>query len=120
MIPRTDPSLKKADPGETLETAIQTQDESLARDYMKVRDTLTPEQREGIKIRFHANIKPKGHTCQKCHSKEGILDFSALGFDDKRIRDLEYLNIKGLITKYEEFYLPDLLIESPRGVELGD
>ncbi len=79
---------------------------------MKVRDKLTPEQREGVKNKFHLNIKEKGHECKTCHSKQSILDFKRLGFSEDRIVDLEQLNIKGMITKYEEFYLPDLFKES--------
>jgi len=97
--------------GVTPESALQNQDAPLARDYMKVRDKLTPEQREGVKNKFHVNIKPKGYDCQKCHTKNGVLDFKRLGFTDKRIKDLEQLNITGMLTKYEVFYLPELLKE---------
>lgn len=93
--------------------AIQNRDAPLARDYMKVRDKLTPEQRDGVKNRFHVNIKPKGHDCKTCHAEKSILDFKALGFTAKRMVDLEQLPVKGMLTKYEEFYLPDLFIEKP-------
>jgi hypothetical protein len=97
--------------GIRLELAIQHQDAPLARDFMKVRDKLTPEQREGVKNQFHQNIKPKGHECKACHSKQGILNFKRLGFSEKRTADLENLNITGMLTKYEQFYLPDLFQE---------
>ena len=97
--------------GIKLELAIQHQDAPLARDFMKVRDKLTPEQREGVKNQFHQNIKPKGHACKDCHSKQGILNFKRLGFSEKRTADLENLNITGMLTKYEQFYLPDLFQE---------
>jgi hypothetical protein len=83
----------------------------LARDFMKVRDRLTPEQREGVKNQFHQNIKPKGHECKVCHSKQSILNFKRLGFSQKRTADLEQLNIAGMLAKYEQFYLPDLFKE---------
>jgi hypothetical protein len=91
-----------------LETAIQMHDAPLAQDYMKVRDKLTPEQRDNVKKKFHVNIKPKGHECKVCHAKKGLLDFRKLGFADNRIVDLEQLNVAGMITKYEKFYLPNL------------
>lgn len=91
-----------------LESAIQVQDAPLARDYMKVRDKLTPEQRDGVKKKFHVNIEPKGHDCKICHSKDAILNYSELGFSEVRTVDLQQLNIKGMMTKYEEFYLPNL------------
>jgi len=97
--------------GDALESAIQMQDAPLARDYMKIRDKLTPEQRDGVKMKFHENVKPKGYDCKACHEKNGILDFKDLGFAENRISDLEQLNVKGMLTKYEEFYLPDLFLE---------
>jgi len=51
------------------------------------------------------------HKCNTCHAKKGILDFKKLGFAENRIVDLEQLNVKGMITKYEKFYLPDLFKE---------
>ncbi len=96
---------------DTLESTIQKQDAPLALDYMKVRDRLTPEQRDNVKKKFHVHIKPKGHECKKCHSKKGILDFRKLGFAENRVVDLEQLNITGMITKYEKFYIPKLFAD---------
>ena len=97
--------------GDQLQPAILKQDVPLALDYMKVRDQLTPEQRDGVKNKFHVNVREKGHDCKTCHAEKGILDFKKLGFADNRIEDLVQLNVKGMLTKYEEFYLPDLFIE---------
>jgi hypothetical protein len=91
---------------------VQMGDVALAKQYVKIRDRLTPEQKKSQTRRFHADIRPKGPNCQTCHSAKGILDFKALGFTAKRTVDIEELNIKGIITKYEEFYLPDLFKES--------
>ncbi len=95
--------------GLEIESALLEQDAPLAKDFMKVRDQLTPEQRDGVKNKFHENIKPKGHECKDCHSKTGILDLKQLGFSDNRIADLQQLNIKGAITGNKEVYLPNLL-----------
>ncbi len=84
----------------------------MAKDYMRVRDQLTPEQREGMVKKFHEDILPKGPECHTCHATDGILDFKKLGFSEKRIVDLQNLSIKGMITKYDEFYLPDLFKSS--------
>ncbi len=91
-----------------LESAIQIQDSDLAQDYVKVRDKLTPEQRDNVKKKFHVHIKAKGHECKACHAKKGILDYKKLGFVSNRTVDLEQLNIKGMVTKYEKFYIPNL------------
>jgi RNase P subunit RPR2 len=91
-----------------LTSIVHMQDVPLAEDYVKIRDQLSPEQREGVTKRFHVDILPKGPSCQTCHSVKGRLDFKAMGFSPKRTVDIEQLNIKGIITKYDEFYLPDL------------
>lgn len=95
--------------GLEIESALQNQDAPLALDYMKVRDQLTPEQRDGVKNKFHENIQPKGHECKVCHAQAGILDLKKLGFGDNRIADLQQLQIKGAITSHKEVYLPNLL-----------
>jgi hypothetical protein len=97
--------------GDNLRSAIQAQDAPMARDYMKVRDKLSPEQREGIKNKFHENIKPKGHDCKTCHSEKSIIEFEPLGFSENRIAYLKTLAIVGLLTEYDKFYLPDLFTE---------
>lgn len=109
LISKIAPYFSKDD---TLESAIQVQDAPLALDYMKVRDKLTPEQRDGVKKKFHINIEPKGHDCAICHSKDSILDYNKLGFSEDRTVDLQQLNIKGMMTKYEEFYLPNLFTDA--------
>ena len=90
--------------------AIQMQDAPMARDFVKVRDRLSPEQREGIKNKFHENIKPKGHECNTCHTQNGILDFKQLGFVENRMANLKQLVVVGMIQKYESWYLPELVI----------
>lgn len=94
--------------GGEFESTMQKQDAPLALDYVKIRDKLTPNERDNVKKKFHVNIKPKGHECKKCHDRNSILDFNKLGFSANRIVDLEQLNITGMITKYEMFYLPNL------------
>jgi DNA-directed RNA polymerase subunit M/transcription elongation factor TFIIS len=94
--------------GDALESAIQIQDAPIAKDYMRVRDKLTPEQRDGVKNKFHEHIKPKGFQCETCHSDKGILDFKELGFGNKRIEVLQNLKIKSVLTNYEEIDLTSL------------
>lgn len=98
----------------TLAPIVQVGDIPSAKQYMEIRDNLTPEQRKIETQRFHIDIGGKGSECQTCHSDKSILDFKALGFSAKRTVDIEALNIKGIITKYDEFYLPDLFKENMR------
>jgi hypothetical protein len=93
--------------------AVRLKDAPMAHDYLRVRDRLTPDQREGQKNRFHADIRPKGPDCKGCHAKNGILNFKRLGFAEDRISRLEQLNIAEPPIGHTEFYLPDLLKETP-------
>jgi len=97
----------------------QMGDVSLAKDFVKIRDQFTPEQRKSKTKRFHVDILAKGPDCQACHATKGLLDFKALGFSPQRTVDIEELNIKGIITKYDEFYLPDLFKEGRAAMEEG-
>lgn len=98
--------------GEQLTSTLHMQNAPLAKEYMKIKNTLSPEQRDEMMKKFHVDIRPKGSECQTCHASKGLLDFKSLGFSEKRIVDLENLSIKGMITKYDEFYLPDLFKQS--------
>ena len=77
-------------------------------------DLLTDADREGIKRRFHTAIRSKGRFCSRCHTdeSESYLPFRALGFSDQRITDLTNLNLIGIVEKYREFYLPELMKET--------
>ena len=105
LLSKIAPFFKKAD---AIESAIQIQDAPLARDFMRVRDKLTPEQRDGVKNKFHEHIKPKGFQCEACHTSRGILDFKKLGFADNRTEDLENLEIDSVLTNFKEIDLPTL------------
>ena len=102
----------KSEKTDRLQMAVQVQDVPLAKDFMKVRDKLSPEQREGIKNKFHENIKPVGHGCRTCHIEESMLDFKKLGFSETRTANLKNLNVVGMIAKYDSFYLPELFPET--------
>jgi hypothetical protein len=102
----------KSEKTDRLQMAVQVQEAPLAIDFMKVRDKLSPEQREGIKNKFHENIKPVGHGCRTCHIEDSLLDFKKLGFAENRTANLKNLNVVGMIEKYESFYLPELFPET--------
>lgn len=114
MLVQGDGGLTKIAPYYTSETtgelnlAILERDAPLARDYMKVRDRLRPEQREGLKNKFHGDIKAKNFECKECHSEQGLLNFKQLGFSNIRIANLLSLEVVGIMDKYEDFYLPKL------------
>ena len=93
------------------QSEILQQDAPMARDYMRIRDKLSPEERGVITTKFHEKIKPKGHDCKDCHSEKSILNFKQLGFSDNRAAHLKTLSVVGLISEYKEFYIPEFFSE---------
>lgn len=89
---------------------LNTWDTEKAKVYLAQEKHLTHEERKERLSDFHKDIHKTeiSVTCNECHSKESILDFKELGFSEKKTKDLIYLNIKGLVTKYKVFYFPDL------------
>ena len=90
---------------------LNTWDTNQAEAYLAEEKRLTPAERDARLQHFHADIHKRkiSLTCGECHSQNGILDFKALGFSEKKATDLIYLNIKGLVTKYKIFYFPEML-----------
>jgi hypothetical protein len=87
-----------------------TWDTARAKAYVRKEKNLQPNEKEKELAYFHKDIEKKeiSVACNECHSVNGILDFNQLGFDEKKTKDLIYLNIKGLVTKYKTFYFPNL------------
>ena len=87
-----------------------TRDTAKAREYILKEKKLKPGEKEKELAFFHRDIDRKeiSVACNECHSVHSILDFNKLGFDEKKTKDLIYINIKGLVTKYKTFYFPNL------------
>lgn len=79
-------------------------------EFIKIRDTLSDEDREALKKKFHRLVSPKGRFCSRCHTDENnsFIPFRSLGFSDQRVTDVTNLNIIGITQKYRTFYMPDL------------
>lgn len=89
---------------------INTKDNEKAAEYLKKEKNMGGSDKEKELKFFHRDIAKKeiSVACDECHSEKGIMDFRKLGFSEKKTMDLRYLNIKGLVTKYETFYIPNL------------
>jgi len=90
---------------------LNTWDTQMARSYLLEEKQLKPEEKNKKLQYFHQDIHKSqiSVTCNECHSKDTILNFKQLGFSEKKTKDLIYLNIKGMVTKYKIFYFPDML-----------
>lgn len=88
-----------------------TEDDPIAIDFVTVQANLEGQQRESVKKSLHRMVRPKGRFCTKCHTQieNSYVPFKNLGFSDARIYDLTNMNIIGLVEKYKEFYMPNLM-----------
>jgi hypothetical protein len=89
---------------------INTEDNKKAGEFLKNEENLSKAESEKDLNFFHRHIAKMeiSVACDECHSQNGILDFQKLGFSERKANDLRYLNIKGLVTKYDTFYIPNL------------
>jgi hypothetical protein len=89
---------------------LNTEDNEKAKSYLAREKDLSQEKKEEELQYFHRDIARKeiSVACNGCHSPDGMLDYVGLGFNKTRTKDLEYMNIKSLVTKYDVFYLPNL------------
>lgn len=82
---------------------------SLAGDHPYVKEIenkwkdLSSEEKAHLKARLHKPLKDKGPLCGDCHSKrQKILNFKALGYPDKRMKELEQNKIAGFLDKVKD------------------
>jgi hypothetical protein len=81
-------------------------EEKLALDFLKNKDSYTPEQKENIKQQLMKHVSKKPVICEECHCKDGYLNYSDLGYDANRSADLSRIEIVKLIKEYNEFKFP--------------
>ncbi len=91
-----------------------TEEHSDTKDFLRLKNTLTDDEKQAMKKSFHLLIMPKGRFCSRCHTEENksYLPFRSLGFSDQRIESVTNLNIVGIVEKYRKFYMPDLFNHS--------
>ncbi len=89
---------------------VNTWDTAEAVTFERKRLAMTDDETSRRLQFFHRDIDKKeiSVACDQCHSTHSILDYAKLGFDSKKQSQLENLNLKGLVTKYKTFYLPQL------------
>jgi hypothetical protein len=89
---------------------MNTKDFEMAKEYMSKERTLSEKEKKDSFELFHKDIARKevSVACNECHVPDGMIDFAKLGFDERTSKDLQYINIKSLVTKYDTFYFPNL------------
>jgi hypothetical protein len=90
---------------------IDSEDIRQAKEFVLKEKNMSADQKAKALDYFHRQTAKKeiSVACDECHSTKSILNFQQLGFDEKTTNHLMLLNIKGLVTKYETFYFPQML-----------
>ena len=98
-----------------------TEDDPLAKEFVRVQNELKGPDRDAVKKSFHRIVAAKGRFCTRCHTsaEESFIPFQELGFSDRRIGELTSLNIIGLVQKYKRFYMPNLSGQAPEPEDGG-
>lgn len=88
-----------------------TSDAPEAREFVAIAGKLSDHDREAVKKTFHKLVREKGRACARCHVEEArsYLPFRKLGFSERRVSDLTSLNIVGVVQKYRDFHMPNLM-----------
>jgi hypothetical protein len=90
-----------------------------AREDLKKAAGLPPREKKEFLSTYHNMIEVKATECKDCHSTKGYLNFRAIGFSEKRVRELTYLDIVGMLDHYVIFHLPGLFSAEPAGNKNG-
>ncbi len=84
--------------------------------YIEEQDRLSPERKSQMKKVIHRRVSTKPIQCRECHNaEEPYIPFEELGYPPSRISELTNVAVVGMIQKYKEFYMPNLL--KPGGVD---
>jgi len=90
---------------------IDVEDPDRAAEYKAREKNLSPAEKENELKYFHRDITEQEFSvaCNGCHSAKGILDFTRLGYDKKKARELRDIDVKRLETEYKIFHFPHML-----------
>jgi hypothetical protein len=94
---------------------------AFAERYLKERDRLRPEQKSQMQRVIHRRLSEDPMQCSDCHQEEDpYVPFAELGYPPGRIDELTRTAVVGMIDKYFEFFIPELVGpggETPEGEE---
>jgi hypothetical protein len=83
---------------------------AFAREFRETEKTLTEIQKSKANKIIHKFISKKPYLCEDCHQKEApLLPFADLGYPQHKIDSFVSTEVIGMIKKYSQFYLPDIL-----------
>jgi hypothetical protein len=81
--------------------------------YLKEKDRLGATQQSKMKKVIHRNVSDEPLLCDGCHTSDKdklYLPFADLGYPKRRLEDLIGTEVVGMVEKYQEFYMPKVLM----------
>ena len=88
---------------------VRPVEDASAREYLRLKNKLTPDQIAQAKVKLHEHISEKPVFCTECHKKDGYFNFAQLGFPKNRIDHLTSTEVASMIDKYTTFYMPSVI-----------
>ena len=79
--------------------------------YLDEEKRLNDTQKSKMKKIIHRKVNEKPLLCDGCHTAEGApyLPFVTLGYPNRRMYELTSTEVVGMVKKYQEFYIPNIL-----------
>lgn len=79
--------------------------------YLSEERRLNDTQKSKMKKIIHRKVNEEPLLCDGCHTadKRPYLPFSTLGYPNRRLYELTSTDVVGMIKKYQQFYIPNLL-----------
>jgi len=83
--------------------------------YLEQQLLLSESQQSQAKSVIHRDINAEPIECEACHNNtQEYIPFAQLGYPPRRVEELTNTAVVGMIKKYEEFWIPDLLSPGQR------
>ncbi len=79
-------------------------------DYIEHQTQLSSAQKSQGKKVIHRSVNEKPMECNRCHNDdEQYIPFAELGYPPRRVEELTTTEVVGMIDKYKEFWIPNIL-----------
>lgn len=87
-----------------------TKEKTFVERYIGAEHQLGAKEKSQMKRVIHTRVGNKPVQCKQCHRKDdAYLPFEELGYPPRRVAELSYTSVVGMIDKYNEFYIPSFL-----------
>jgi hypothetical protein len=79
--------------------------------YLNEEKRLNDTQKSKMKNIIHRKVNEQPLLCDGCHTadKDPYLPFAKLGYPNRRLYELTSTEVVGMIKKYQQFYIPNIL-----------